>query len=64
MVIGTPDVNEVYEICNRVEAAVHRPVNPTIWTGAELAEQSGFLDSVRSGPTVSLIGELPWSSSN
>lgn len=60
MVIGTPDVDEVYAICTRVEAAVHRPVNPTILTAAELAEQSGFLDSVRSGPIVSLIGELPW----
>lgn len=60
MVIGTPDVNEVYEICTRVEAAVHRPVNPTILTAAELADQSGFLDSVRSGPIVPLIGELPW----
>ena len=60
MVIGAPDVDEVYEICTRVEAAVHRPVNPTILTAAELADQSGFLDSVRSGPIVSLIGELPW----
>jgi hypothetical protein len=60
MVIGTPVVNEVYEVCTRVEAAVHRPVNPTILTLAELSEQSGFLDSVRSGPTVLLIGELPW----
>lgn len=59
MVIGTPDVNQVYEICTRVEVAVHRPVNPTILTAAELAQQSGFLDSVRAGPTVSLIGELP-----
>lgn len=60
MVIGTPDVNEVYEGCTRVEAAVHRPVNPTILTAAELAEQSGFLDSVRSGSIVSVVGELPW----
>jgi len=59
MVIGTPDVNEVYEICTRVEAVVRRPVNPSISTAAELTEQSGFLDSVRSGPTVLLIGGLP-----
>ncbi|MBC7760677.1 MAG: winged helix-turn-helix transcriptional regulator [Candidatus Saccharibacteria bacterium] len=59
MVIGTPDASDVYEICTRVEVAVHRPVNPTILTAAELADQSGFLDSVRSGPIVSLIGELP-----
>jgi DNA-binding transcriptional ArsR family regulator len=60
MVIGTPDAGEVYDICTRVEAAVHRPVNPTILTPAELADQSGFLESVRSGPIVPLIGELPW----
>lgn len=60
MVIGTPDVNEVYDACTRVEAAVHRPVNPTILTATELAEQSGFFNSVRSGPVVMVVGELPW----
>lgn len=60
MVVGTPDVNEVYDACTRVEAAVHRPVNPTILTATELAEQSGFLDTVRSGPVVAVVGELPW----
>ncbi len=60
MVIGTPDVDEVYESCTRVEAAVHRPVNPTILTATELADQSGFLDSVRAGSVVPVVGELPW----
>ncbi|CAN5318111.1 hypothetical protein BH09ACT10_BH09ACT10_23030 [soil metagenome] len=60
MVIGTPDVNEVYDACARVESAVHRPVNPTVLTAAELAEQSGFLDSVRSGSIVPIVGEVPW----
>ena len=49
------------EICiNRVEAAVHRPVNPTILTPEEFAASSGFLDNVRSGSAVAVIGELPW----
>ena len=60
MVIGEPDVDAVYEACTRVEAAVHRPVNPTILTPEEFEAPSGFLDNVRSGPAVAVIGELPW----
>ena len=59
MVLGEPDVDAVYEACTRVEAAVHRPVNPTILTAAEFGAPSGFLDTVRSGPAVAVIGELP-----
>ncbi len=61
MVVGEPDVDEVYEACTRVEATVHRPVNPTILTPEEFAAPSGFLDTVRSRPAVAVIGELPWS---
>lgn len=32
MMLGEPDVDAVYEACARVEAAVHRPANPTILT--------------------------------
>ncbi|WP_347350637.1 ArsR family transcriptional regulator [Intrasporangium sp.] len=60
MVLGEPDVDAVYEAGTRVETAVHRPVNPTILTPEEFAEASGFLDNVRSGPAVAVIGELPW----
>lgn len=60
MVLGEPDVDAVYEACTRVEAEVHRPVNPTILTPEEFAASSGFLDNVRSGPTVAVIGQLPW----
>jgi DNA-binding transcriptional ArsR family regulator len=60
MVIGEPDVDAVYEACTRVEAAVHRPVNPTILSPEEFTAPSGFLDNVRNGPAVSVIGELPW----
>lgn len=59
MVLGEPDADEVYEACTRVEAAVHRPVNPTILTPDEFAAPSGFLDNVRSGSAVAVIGELP-----
>ncbi len=60
MVLGQPDGNAVYEACSRTEAAVHRPVNPTILTPQEFGAPSGFLDNVRSGPAVAVIGELPW----
>jgi DNA-binding transcriptional ArsR family regulator len=60
MVLGEPDVDEVYEACTRAEAAVRRPVNPTILAPEELAASSAFLDTVRSGPVVAVIGELPW----
>lgn len=62
MVIGAPDVDAVYEACTRVEAAVHRPVNPTILTRAEFTAASDFYDSVRSGPIVPVKGELSWQS--
>jgi hypothetical protein len=39
---------------------VHRPVNPTILSTEEFAAPSAFLDNVRSGPAVAVIGELPW----
>ncbi|WP_309619815.1 helix-turn-helix domain-containing protein [Salinibacterium sp.] len=60
MVLGEPEVDAIYEACTRVESAVHRPVNPTILTTEEFAATSGFLDNVRRGPAVAVIGELPW----
>ena len=62
MVMGDPDVDAVYEACTRVEAAVHRPVNPTILTAEEFTAESGFLDTVRSGPVVPVMGEQSWRS--
>lgn len=60
MVLGEPDVDAVNEACIRVEAAVHRPMNATILTPGEFAGPSGFLDNVRTGPAVAVIGQLPW----
>ncbi len=60
MVVGAPDVDAVYEACTRVEAAVHRPVNPTILSLSEFKAESGFLDTVRSSPIVPVIGEPSW----
>jgi hypothetical protein len=60
MVIGAPDVDDVYRACARVESAVHRPADPTILTAAEPAEQFGFVDRAGSGPTVLLVEVLRW----
>ena len=57
MVVGHPNVDAIYEACTRVEAAVHRPVNPKILRAEELTAQSGFLDTVRSSPIVEVMGE-------
>ena len=62
MVVGTPDVDEIYEARTRVEAAVHRPVNPTILGAEEFAAESGSLDIVRSGSIVPVMGEQSWRS--
>ncbi len=60
MVIGAPDLDALYAACERVEDAVHRPVNPTVLSSSEVAERTGFLDSVRAGAVVLLTGDLPW----
>lgn len=59
MVIGNPRADDVYDACARVEQSVGRPVNATILTEEEFAADSGFLNSVRSNPTVPIIGEAP-----
>ena len=60
MVVGAPDVEAVYEACTRVEAAVHRPVNPTILSAEEFTAESGFLDTLRSSSIVPVAGEPSW----
>lgn len=60
MIVGVPDVDAIYEACTRVEAAVHRPVNPTIQSTKEFAAWSCFLDTVRSNPIVPVIGDFSW----
>lgn len=60
MVLGQPDPIAVYDACGRVGDVVQRPVNPTILTVTEFNRDSGFLEQVRSSPTVLIQGELPW----
>lgn len=60
MVIGTPDVEAVYDAAARVEESARRPVNPTILTRVEAESDSGFLKNVFASPTVPVIGVTPW----
>ena len=41
----------------RIEATGHRPMSPTILAPEEFAAPSAFLDHVRSGTAVAVIGE-------
>lgn len=61
LVIGDPDREAVYAACERVESKVGRPVNPAVFTPAEVAsgQFAGFLDQVAALPRLPLIGE--WS---
>jgi predicted nucleotidyltransferase len=55
LVIGEPDVGEVYDAASAVEAEIGRPVNVTVRSPAEWAEADGaFERAVRSGPRVDL----------
>lgn len=59
MVIGTPDVRAVYEVCREVSDSVGRIVNPTIMSPEEAVEQTGFLEEVRANPVIEIHGGGP-----
>src|SRR5581483_10945987 len=57
MVIGEPDLDELYAACRRAEAEIHLDVNPVVRSKSEWRHRgSGFLAGVRKGPTVSVAG--------
>ena len=57
IVIGEPDLDEIYAACRRAEAEIHLDVNPVVRTKSEWRHRdSGFLADVRKGPTVSVAG--------
>lgn len=60
MIVGTPDAEAIYAAAERVENAVHRPVNPTIVTTTQLKSSSTFLEHVRENPIIPVLGESPW----
>jgi predicted nucleotidyltransferase len=55
LVIGDPDVGEVYDAASAVETEIGRPVNVTVRSRAEWAEADGsFERAVKSGPRIEL----------
>lgn len=55
LVVGDPDVGEVYDTASAVEAEVGRPVNITVRSPAEWAEADGaFERAVKTGPRIDL----------
>lgn len=57
VVIGEPDVDEVYEACREAGRALGQEVNPVIMTPGEWrSRRSGFVREVRAGPLVEVAG--------
>lgn len=56
LIIGEPDVGEVYDAVSAVEAELDRPVNVTVRASAEWEKADGaFERAVKSGPRIDLI---------
>src|SRR5690606_16259886 len=56
LIVGDPDVSELYDAVSIVEAEVERPVNVTIRSTAEWDSGDGpFERSIRSSPRIELI---------
>lgn len=55
LVVGDPDLGEVYDAVSAVEAEIGRPVNVTVRSAAEWAEADGaFERAVKSRPQIDL----------
>ncbi len=56
MILGEPDLDQVYEVVADVEAEIGRPVNVNVFTEAEWTDHdSGFAKSVKAAPQIELI---------
>ncbi len=56
LIVGDPDVGDVYDAASAVERVVGRPVNVTVRSTSEWAESDGGFElSVKSGPRIELL---------
>lgn len=57
LVVGAPDLDELYAACRRAEAELRLDVNPVVRSEAEWSHRGpGFLAQIRKGPLVLLGG--------
>jgi predicted nucleotidyltransferase len=55
LLVGQPDVDEVYEICRQAGKQLGQEVNPVILTPQEWkSRRSGFIREIQNGPLVAL----------
>jgi predicted nucleotidyltransferase len=58
LVVGTPQIDEVYEACRRASTRLHREVNATILSQSEWASDTVFTREVRSGALIPVATEV------
>lgn len=57
MVLGTPDLDHLYEVTGQLEDLIGRPVNVAVFTPEEWeADETGFAEAVKNGAQIELIG--------
>lgn len=59
LVVGEPDVDEVYESCRQASTRLLREVNATILSAAEWNSDTGFVREVRAGALIPVAVEIP-----
>ena len=60
MVLGTPDLDRIYEVTGAAEELIGRPVNVAVFTREEWeADESGFAEMVKNRARIELIGSSP-----
>lgn len=58
LVVGTPDVGEVYEACRQASTRLHRDVNATVLSAAEWHADNAFLKEIRSNALIPVPREV------
>ena len=58
LVVGAPDVTEVYEACRQASTRLYREVNATVLSPSEWSADTPFVREVRSGRLIPVGGEV------